>query len=326
MLVYLPGTRWGSMLSCLSVLLTKYKVIHETLLSARILTRNCRFYEMHEKFWVCHRDSDHTTYHWLCEITILGSTKNLAVISFRHRLKLVAQRLPSENKELKLYILIYTNAQLRPLRKQSTSLQRNHDQPPLVARSIAQMLKLIRQRHTSERIFFAHLRITSLGKWSDVSQRKWSLYYNIHKLNESARVNGTIPWSSTQGLPDPKSWKMEAEGWRSWDELQHIDAVDDSSKLWILSKHTTHVKTLSQTYQSAHAAVNDPSLLWDVSRHWLRSSNSQNLLSGLALLRIALLQPGTGELCYNVFVLHVFCTMFCSAFCKFLQLSTASMT
>jgi len=34
----------------------------------------------------------------------------LALISFRHRMKLIAQRLSSANKELKLYILVYTGA------------------------------------------------------------------------------------------------------------------------------------------------------------------------------------------------------------------------
>jgi len=43
---------------------------------------------------------------------------------------------------------------------------------PLVARSIPQMLMLIWQRHISEGMCFTHLMITSLAKWSDVSQMK----------------------------------------------------------------------------------------------------------------------------------------------------------
>jgi len=42
--------------------------------------------------------------------------KNLAVTSFRHRLKLIAQRLSSANKELNVYILVYISAVPSPRR------------------------------------------------------------------------------------------------------------------------------------------------------------------------------------------------------------------
>jgi len=46
--------------------------------------------------------------------------KNLAVISFWHRLGLIAWRLPLANKQLRLYILVYRSA-LWPLLVQSRS-------------------------------------------------------------------------------------------------------------------------------------------------------------------------------------------------------------
>jgi len=75
-------------------------------------------------------------------------------------------------------------------------------------------------------------------------------------------------------FPDARSWKIEAEDWRSWDEFQHTDTGHGSSKLRILSKHKTHVKnspnntnylmllwTLLFCFETPHDLVEDHNLI-----------------------------------------------------------------
>ena len=67
----IPDTRWGSRLSSLSVLLTKWsmRLFYQQRINRAYSPESCRFWQMHGKFWVCHHGSDHTIYHRLCETT-----------------------------------------------------------------------------------------------------------------------------------------------------------------------------------------------------------------------------------------------------------------
>jgi len=64
-------------------------------------------------------------------------------------MKLIAEQLSSANKELNLYTMIDASVLWLTAETVNMSLEREHAQPPLIARRIGQLLKLIRQRHTS---------------------------------------------------------------------------------------------------------------------------------------------------------------------------------
>jgi len=126
-------------------------------------------------------------------------------------------------------------------------------------------------------------------------------------------------------LPCKVPWckELKYESKRSWDEFQHINTVDGSSKLRIFSKHKAHAKKLS--HQFVHGPMNAPFLLWDASQlgwgsqprktgsiTWLHCIYIEVLMRTETTLPSGLVHRDAEELCCNVFVLQVVCTMFCA--------------
>jgi len=165
--------RWGLRPISLNVLLTMYKIIRETLvkngrINWRYSHKSCRFCKMHGKFWVV-----------IVTVVIqhIGFVKPLSfelqksscdlVQADANRRKIVISKQRTEAVHYDLCKCAVANCW-----NSQRVTREDRAQPPLITRRVGQLLKLIRQRHTSEGMCFTHLLITSLATSSDTSQMK----------------------------------------------------------------------------------------------------------------------------------------------------------
>ena len=92
--------------------------------------------------------------------------------SSRHRLKLIAEEIVISKQRTEAVYSGCASALWPTAETVNVSLERDHAQRPPLSRRIGQLLKLIRQTHSSKGMYFTHLLITSLAKWIDTSQMK----------------------------------------------------------------------------------------------------------------------------------------------------------